>query len=121
MIAEISRRSPSTPVTAVTVTRLVISVPELVMNCLEPLITQCPSSRRAVVLVAPASVPPPASVKPKAPSATPLVSEGNHCRFCASVPNRYTGMAPSDTPASSVIAALWSTLPSSSSARHSAK
>ncbi|NBP86514.1 MAG: acyl-CoA dehydrogenase family protein, partial [Mycobacteriaceae bacterium] len=33
---------PSLPVTAVTVTRRVMSVPELVMNCLEPLITQCP-------------------------------------------------------------------------------
>ena len=74
--------------TAVTVTRRVMSVPELVMNCLEPLITQCPSSRRAVVLVAPASVPPPASVRPNAPSAVPPASGGNHCCFCSSVPNR---------------------------------
>ena len=37
--------------------------------------TQCPSSRRAVVLVAPASVPPPASVSPNAPSALPLAKQ----------------------------------------------
>jgi hypothetical protein len=49
-----------TPVTAVTVTRLVMSVPELVMNALDPLITHSPPSRRAVVCVAPASEPPPA-------------------------------------------------------------
>ena len=91
------------------------------MNCLLPLMTQCPSSSFAVVLVAPASLPPPASVSPNAPSALPLASSGSHSCFCSSLPKRYTGIAPSDTPASSVIATLWSTLPSSSSARHSAK
>ena len=98
-----------------------MSVPEFVMNCLLPLMIQCPSSRRAVVLVAPASVPPPASVSPNAPSALPLANSGNHSCFWSSLPKRYTGIAPSDTPASRVIATLWSTLPSSSSARHSAK
>ena len=39
-IDEISFLPPVSPVTAVTVTSLVMSVPELVMNCLEPLITQ---------------------------------------------------------------------------------
>ena len=34
----------ASPVTAVTVTSLVMSVPQLVMNCLLPLMTQCPSS-----------------------------------------------------------------------------
>jgi hypothetical protein len=72
----------------VTVTSFVMSVPELVMNCLEPLITQCPSSSLAVVFVAPASVPPPASVRPKAPSAFPLDSSGNHSCFWWSLPNR---------------------------------
>ena len=61
--------------TAVTVTSLVMSVPELVMNCLLPLMTQWPSSSFAVVLVAPASVPPPASVSPNAPSALPLAKQ----------------------------------------------
>ena len=71
-----------------TVTSLVMSVPELVMNCLEPLITQWPSSSCAVVFVAPASVPPPGSVRPNAPSARPLANCGNHSCFCASLPNR---------------------------------
>ncbi|CAM5708767.1 hypothetical protein MAUB1S_02623 [Mycolicibacterium aubagnense] len=121
-IDEISLCPPgSSPVTAVTVTSLVMSVPEFVMNCLEPLMIQVSPSSFAVVLVAPASLPPPASVKPKAPNAFPLASSGSHSCFCSSLPNRYTGMAPSETPASSVIATLWSTLPSSSRARHKAK
>lgn len=74
--------------TAVTVTSLVMSVPELVMNCLVPLITQSDPSALAVVRVAPASLPPPASVRPKAPRALPLASSGSHSCFCASLPNR---------------------------------
>ena len=70
-IDEISFLPPVSPVTAVTVTSLVISVPELVMNCLLPLMTQCPSSRRAVVLVAPASVPPPDPVRRHPPAGHP--------------------------------------------------
>ena len=69
-------------------TNLVMSVPELVMNCLDPLITHSPPSARAVVLVAPASLPPPASVRPNAPSALPLANSGSHCCFWASFPNR---------------------------------
>ena len=83
-MAEISR----SPVSAVTVTRAVMSVPELVMNALDPLITQFSPSRVAVVRVAPASEPPPGSVRPNAPSFSPDVRAGSHCCFCASVPNR---------------------------------
>ena len=107
--------------TAVTVTSSVMSVPELVMNALVPSITHSPSSSRAVVRVAPASEPPPGSVSPNAPSAWPLHSRGSHSRFCSSVPNRKTGIAPSDTPASSVIATDESTRASSSMARQSEK
>ena len=125
MIDEISLRpSSSTPVTAVTVTSPVMSVPELVMNALVPLMThsESPSSdSRAVVRVAPASDPPPGSVSPKAPSTSPLHSLGSHCAFCSSVPKRKIGIAPSDTPASSVIATDESTRASSSSTRQSAK
>ena len=124
MIDEISLRpSSSTPVTAVTVTRPVMSVPELVMKALVPLMTHSePSSdSRAVVRVAPASEPPPGSVSPKAPSTWPLHSLGSHCAFCSSVPKRKIGMAPSDTPASRVIATDESTRASSSSTRQSAK
>ena len=53
------------PVRAVTVTSEVISEPELVMNCLPPLITHSPSTSSALVLVAPASEPAPGSVRPK--------------------------------------------------------
>ncbi len=109
------------PVTAVTVTRRVMSVPELVMNALLPLMRQVPSSSTAVVRVPPASLPAPASVSPNAPSASPEVSIGSQVAFCSSVPKRKTGMAPSETPASSVMATLWSTRASSSSARQSAK
>ncbi len=90
MIEEISGLpSAFLPVTAVTVTRPVMSVPELVMKHLLPLITQSPpSSRTAVVLVAPASEPPSGSVSPKAPSSSPLHSLGSQVRFCSSVPKR---------------------------------
>ena len=43
----------SSPVNAVTVTIEVISVPELVMNCFEPLMTQWSPSWTAFVRVAP--------------------------------------------------------------------
>ncbi len=76
------------PVTAVTVTSEVMSVPELVMNCLLPLITQSPLSSRAVVRVPPASEPAPGSVRPKPASARPAVRSGSHFCFCSSVPNR---------------------------------
>src|SRR3954463_587338 len=76
------------PVTAVTVTSDVSGDPPLVMNAFEPLMTQCPSSSRAVVRVAPASEPPPGSVRPNAPSASPEHSRGSHLRFCSSEPNR---------------------------------
>ena len=120
-IAEISflpssRRS----VTAVTVTSEVMSVPELVMNAFDPLITQPSASSFAVVRVAPASEPPPASVRPNAPSFLPAARSGSQRSFWASVPNRSSGMIPSDTPASSVIATDWSTRPSSSRATHRA-
>ena len=88
------------------------------MNCLLPLITHSPSSRRAVVFVPPASEPASASVSPKAASALPCASIGIHSCFCASVPLRHTGIAPSPTPASSVTAMDWSTRASSSTARH---
>ena len=121
-IALISRLpvASSRPVTAVTVTWEVMRVPELVMNAFDPLISQSPPSCVAVVRVAPASEPPPASVRPNPPSAFPSASAGSHRCFCSSEPKRAIGMIPSDTPASSVIATDWSTRPSSSSATHSA-
>lgn len=88
-----------------------------------PLIThsRVVSSNRAVVRVAPASEPPSGSVRPKAPSISPEASRGSHSRFCSSVPKRKIGIAPSDTPASRVMATEESTRASSSSARQSAK
>ncbi len=76
------------PVTAVTVTSEVMSVPELVMNCLLPLMIHSSLSRRAVVRVLPASEPAPGSVSPKPASARPAVRSGSHLSFCSSVPNR---------------------------------
>ena len=87
MMALISgRSSPPPPVRAVTVTTLVISEPELVMNCLEPLTTHSPPTSSALVLVAPASEPDPGSVRPKPASVRPLTRSGSQVCFCSSVP-----------------------------------
>jgi hypothetical protein len=122
MIVEISFFPPAlSPVTAVTVTNPVTSVPEFVMNAFDPLITQVSPSSTARVRVPPASVPQPGSVRPNAPIRSPVTSRGSHSAFCASVPKRAIGIAPSDTAASSVIATDESTRASSSSTRQSAK
>ena len=77
MIALISPLAPADlAVSAVIVTPAVMSVPELVMNCFEPLITQQPSSSSARVLVPPASEPASGSVSPKAQSLVPASSSG---------------------------------------------
>lgn len=98
-----------------------MSVPELVMKHLEPLITQSSPSRTAVVRVPPASEPHSGSVRPNAPRISPEHIRGSHSRFCSSVPKRKTGIAPSETPASRVIATDESTRASSSSAMPSAR
>jgi len=122
MIVEISLRpSGFSPVTAVTVTKPVMSVPELVMNALLPSITHSSPSSRAVVRVPPASDPAPGSVRPNAPSISPRTSCGSHCAFCSAVPKRWIGIAPSDTAASRVMATDESTRAISSSATHRAR
>ena len=73
---------------AVTVTRAVISVPELVMNAFEPLITHSSPSRTARVVAPPASEPKPGSVRPNPASASPVTSFGSQRARCSSVPNR---------------------------------
>lgn len=89
MIVEMSfLPSGRVPVTAVTVTSEVMSVPELVMNCLVPLITHSSPSRRAVVLVPLASEPAPGSVSPNPASLRPLTRSGSQVCFCSSEPNR---------------------------------
>jgi hypothetical protein len=88
MMLVISLRPSSFPVTAVMTTSRDISVPELVMKHLVPLMTHSPSSSIAVVLVLPASEPASGSVRPKAPSPVPCASGTSHFCFCSSVPNR---------------------------------
>ena len=105
--------SPS-PVTAVIVTQPVISVPALVMKIFEPSITHSPSSRRAVVRVAPASEPAFASVSPNAARLRPEARSGSQRRFCSSLPNRKIGNVPSEWCAATVIATDESTRVSSS-------
>ena len=106
---------------ASTVTSEVIEVPALVMNDLEPSMTHSPASSRAVVRIPPGmSDPPPGSVSPNAASRSPVHRSGSQRRRCSSLPNRYSGMAPSATAASSVIATEESTLASSSRARQRA-
>jgi len=72
-----------------------------------------------VVFVLPESLPASGSVKPKPAIFSPRASGTSQRCFCSSVPNRYTGIAPSPTPASSVIAIDESTRASSSIATHS--
>ena len=91
------RPSARSPVRHSTVTSRVMSVPELVMNALVPLMTHSSPSRTARVRGLPASEPPPGSVSPNAASASPLHSRGSHSRFCSSLPNRKTGIEPSPT------------------------
>jgi hypothetical protein len=87
MIVEISFLPFSfCPVTAVTVTSEVMSVPELVMNCFEPLMMKSSPSSRATVRVAPASEPASGSVRPKPARALPAVRSGSHFCFCSSLP-----------------------------------
>ena len=89
MIAEISFLPLSrVPVTAVAVTSLVMSVPEFVMNCFEPLMTHSPPSSFAVVFVPPASEPASGSVSPKPARPLPATRSGSYCCFCSSEPNR---------------------------------
>jgi len=73
------------------------------------------------VAVPPASDPAPGSVSPNPASASPLSSAGSHRARCSGVPNRWIGMAPSETAASRVAATELSTRAISSSARQSAK
>src|SRR5690625_1941440 len=80
MMVEIS----SGPVTAVTVTIDVISVPELVMNSLLPLMVHVPLSNVARVWVPPASEPAPGSVRPNAAKCSASARLGSHCCFCSS-------------------------------------
>ena len=90
-------------VTAVMVTPAEMSVPELVMNCLVPLMTQSPSSSSARVRVAPASDPAPGSVSPNAQSFRPASRSGSKSSFCSWVPKSWIGAAPRDTAASRVM------------------
>ena len=87
MIAEIwAVPSSLVPVRAVTVTTDVMSVPELVMNALAPLMTHSWPSRAARVLVAAASEPASGSVRPKPASARPATRSGRNRCFCSSLP-----------------------------------
>ena len=101
---------------AATVTSDVISLPELVMNCLAPLRTHSSvdSSSVALVRMPPASEPEPGSVSPNAASEWPDTRSGSHRSFCSSVPKVRIGLMPRPTAASRVMPIDWSTRPSSS-------
>jgi hypothetical protein len=88
MMFEISRRPFDASVTAVMTTQPEMSVPGLVMNTFDPLMTHSPASSIAVVCVFPASVPASGSVSPNAASRLPEQSCGSHSSFCSSVPQR---------------------------------
>jgi hypothetical protein len=71
----------SSPVRAVMVTQLVMSVPALVMKIFEPLTTHLPSRSSARVRVEPASEPAPGSVSANAASCFPAARSGSQVRF----------------------------------------
>ncbi len=121
MLVSSGRPSARSPVRQSTVTRRVMSVPEFVMKALLPLMTHSAPSSSARVRGLPASEPPPGSVSPKAARDRPEQSSGSHSRFCSSLPKRNTGIEPSPTAASSVIATDESARASSSIARHRAR
>jgi hypothetical protein len=79
------------PVRAATITQALSSVPALVMNCLEPLMTHSSPSSRAVVRMLAASDPASGSVSPKAASRCPEQSRGSHSRRCDSDPKAKMG------------------------------
>ncbi len=110
------RPSGRSPVRAVTVTTLVIAVPEFVMNDLAPSTTQLSPSSTALVRVAPASDPASGSVRPKAASARPATRSGSQRSFWSGVPKVRIGLIPRPTPADRVMPIDWSTRPSSSMA-----
>ena len=74
------RPSVAAPVAVKRMTYLVSGVPELVMNCLAPLITHSSPSRTAAVAMLPASEPPLGSVRPKATNSSPAVILGSSSR-----------------------------------------
>ena len=76
----------SSPVLAVIVTYAVMSVPALVMNIFEPLITHCPSRSSAVVRVLPGVGARAGLGQPERESFLPDARSGSHSRFCSSVP-----------------------------------
>ncbi len=74
------------------------------MNAFVPLITHAPSRSSAFVWTFPASLPASGSVRPKPQSISPRASGTRYFCFCASVPKRKNGVAPSETCAAIVIA-----------------
>ena len=75
--------SPLSVVPVRAVTMYVPAWPALVMNRLEPSMTQQSPSRRAVVRVPPASEPAPGSVSPYAPRTVPLAIGTRKRCFCS--------------------------------------
>ena len=91
MIVDSSLRpSGRVPVTAVTVTSAVMSVPELVMNALEPLITHSssPVEHRAWSGCRRRPTRCPARSARSRPAPRRGSSFGSHVAFCSSVPKR---------------------------------
>ena len=65
----------------------------LVMNCLRPVIRQCPSSGTAVVETLPTSDPASGSVMATEPEISPAARRGTQRSACSRVPKRVIGTA----------------------------
>jgi hypothetical protein len=88
-IVESSSAAVLVTVTAATVMRAVMSVPELVMNALLPLMTHSSVARRGRPGCGPAGVGAEARLgQPEGGQGLPGSERGSHVRFCSSVPYR---------------------------------
>jgi hypothetical protein len=108
-------RGPSSLVRAKT--RATSAQVPLVMNTLEPSITQSSPSRRARVRRLPASEPWPGSVSPKQPRIRPAAMSGSQRCFCPSVPCRRTDVPNSPEETETMPRIAESARPNSSAAR----
>ena len=63
---------------------------------LAPSRTQSSPSRRAVVVIAPGSLPAPGSVRPKQPTASPAAMAGSQACFCSSEPHAWIAVMASE-------------------------
>ena len=94
--ASVGTRNPRTPSGVLAQITARSAIPPLVIQDLDPSITQSDPTRRAVVRMEEGSLPASASVKPKQPTTSPLAMRGSHLAFCSEDPYFQMGNMHSD-------------------------